>query len=238
MSGAPDHLLGGRVILHQSENGHRAGIEPVLLAAFVPAKPGQRVLEGGTGAGAALLCLAHRIDNLTGVGIEKEPGQAALARKNFAANNQPGLSVIEGDLAAVKLDGPFDHAMANPPWHAPASTGSPHDARALARQARPGLMALWARALAAPLRHRGTLSFITSMGTLSECLAAFTAAGCGSHLVLPLWPRKGKPAKLVLLQGVRGGRAATELLPGLVLHEAGGGYTEAAEHVLRGGIRK
>jgi tRNA1(Val) A37 N6-methylase TrmN6 len=76
------------------------------------------------------------------------------------------------------------------------------------------------------------------MGTLSECLAAFTAAGCGSHLVLPLWPRQGKPAKLVLLQGVRGGRAATELLPGLVLHEAGGGYTEAAEHVLRGGIRK
>lgn len=235
MTDTPDHLLGGRVILHQSSDGHRSGIEPVLLAAFVPAQPGERVLEGGTGAGAALLCLASRVPDLNGVGIEQNPQQVALARRNLAANTRPALQVLEGDLATIDIEGRFDHAMANPPWHQPASTGSPDESRALARQARPGLMALWARRLAAPLRHRGTLSFITSAGTLSECLAAFTLAGCGGHRILPLWPRTGLPAKLVLLQAVRGGRAATQVLPGLVLHAERGFYTEAAERVLRGG---
>jgi tRNA1(Val) A37 N6-methylase TrmN6 len=231
----PDHLLGGRVILHQSESGHRSGIEPVLLAAFVPARRGERVLEGGTGAGPALLCLARRVAGISGLGIERNPAMAALARRNISANALPDLTVLEGDLAEVAPEGRFDHAMANPPWHEPASTGSPDAARALARQARPGLMTEWARALATPLRHRGTLSFITSAATLSECLAGFTEAGCGSHVILPLWPRQGQPAKLVLLQAVRGGRAATRLLPGLVLHAEGGGYTEACEAVLRGG---
>jgi tRNA1(Val) A37 N6-methylase TrmN6 len=39
----------------------------------------------------------------------------------------------------------------------------------------------------------------------------------------------------VLVRGVRGGRAPFRLLPGLVLHQADGGFTPAAEAVLRGG---
>lgn len=230
-----DTLLGGTVIHAQGPDGHRSGIEPVLLAAFVPARPGQRVLEGGTGAGAALLCLARRVAGIVGVGLEKDPDQALRARRNFSLNGFDGLSVVEGDLAEVAAEGVFDHAMANPPWHGPLSTQSPDAARALARQARPGLFALWAKRLSLGLRHRGTLSFVTGAGTASECLAGFTAAGCGSHSILPLWPRAGRPAKLVLLQGVRGGRGPTRILPGLVLHADGGGYTDAAEAVLRGG---
>ncbi len=228
-------LLGGRVQYRQAPGGHRSGIEPVLLAAFVPARPGERVLEGGTGAGAALLCLAARVAGVRGVGIEVAPEQAALARANIAANGFD-CAIIEGDLAGVVPEGRFDHAMANPPWHEPASTASPDAARALARRAGEGLFAVWAQRLAGGLRHRGTLAFVTSSGTLSACLAAFTAAGCGSHTVLPLWPRAGATSKLVLIRGVRGGRGPTRLLPGLVLHAPDGGYTAAAQEVLRGGL--
>ncbi|MCX7381847.1 MAG: SAM-dependent methyltransferase, partial [Alphaproteobacteria bacterium] len=63
------HLLGGRVVHSQPELGHRTGVEPVLLAAFVPARPGERVLEGGSGAGAGLLCLAARVA-VSGLGVE------------------------------------------------------------------------------------------------------------------------------------------------------------------------
>ncbi len=230
-----DTLLGGAVLHVQGMDGHRSGIEPVLLAAFVPARAGERVLEGGTGSGAALLCLARRVTGISGVGVELEPEQAARARANFAMNGLAGLEVLEGDLAHCVPDGGFDHAMANPPWHEWRATASPDAARALARRARPGLFALWAACLARPLRHRGTLSFVTSAGSLSECLEAFTAAGCGSHVIVPLWPREGRAPKLVLLQGVRGGRGPTRLLPGLVLHAPEGGYTDAAEAVLRGG---
>jgi tRNA1(Val) A37 N6-methylase TrmN6 len=229
-----DTLLDGRVRISQGSTGHRCGIEPVLLAAFVPAKPGQRVIEAGTGSGAALLCLAARVEKIDGLGVEIEPGMAGLARDNFVANGCDRLAVLEGDLAEASLPGMFDHAMANPPWHVPSGTKSPDDARALARHARPGLMALWARRLASSLRHRGTLSFITGAGTLSECLAGFSEAGCGSHTIFPLWPREGRDCKLVLLQGVRGGHGPTRVLSGLVLHVPDGGYTEAANAVLRG----
>ncbi len=47
-----DHLLGGRVRYTQPRDGLRAAIDPILLAAAVPARPGDRLLEGGTGAGA------------------------------------------------------------------------------------------------------------------------------------------------------------------------------------------
>jgi len=230
-----DSLLGGRVRHAQAADGHRTGIEPVLLAAFVPARPGERVLEGGTGAGAALLCLASRVPGVLGVGLELNLEQAARARDNFALNGFDTLVVQQGDLAATEPEGLFDHAMANPPWHTPQATASPDRARALAKQARPGLFALWAERLARSLRHRGTLSFITSTATLSECLAGFSQAGCGSHTILPLWPREGRPSKLVLLQAVKGGRGPTRVMPGLVLHAPAGGYTAAAEAVLRDG---
>ncbi len=87
--------------------------------------------------------------------------------------------------------------------------------------------------MAAPLRHRGTLTFILPAGSLPECLDAMAAAGCAAGAVLPLWPKPGRPAKLVLVRGVKGGRAPLTLLPGLVLHEVDGRYTAAAEAILR-----
>lgn len=230
-----DTLLGGRVRHRQRTHGHRSGIEPVLLAAFVPARPGERVLEGGTGSGAGILCLSARVPGLSGLAIELDPELTALARANLALNQANAIAVTQGDLTQLEIGSVFDHAMANPPWHAQAGTASPDPGRALARQARPDLMALWAASLARHLRHRGTLSFIVGAGAVSDCLAGFTRAGCGSHVIHPLWPRAGRPAKLVLLQAVRGGRGPTRIEPGLVLHASGSAYTRAAEDVLRAG---
>ncbi len=228
-------LLGGRVRHAQLRNGHRTGIEPVLLAASVPARPGERVLEGGTGSGAALLCLAARVPGLEGTGIEREPALAALARANIAANGFAGLTVLEGDIAAVAPGGPFDHAIANPPWHDAAGSASPDPAREVARRGQPGLLTLWAERLAAPLVRRGTLTLIVAAAVLPEALAAFAAADCGGPAVLPLWPRIGGAAKLLLLRGVKGGRGGAVVLPGLVLHDADGRYTPQAEAILREG---
>jgi len=228
-----DTLLGGRVRHEQLADGHRTGIEPVLLAASIPTAPGARVLEGGTGSGAALLCLAARVPGVTGVGIERDGTLAALARANIAANGFAGIEVLEADLTAAAPHGPFDHAFANPPWHDPAGTRSADARQEAARRTAPGLLALWAARLAAPLRGHGTLTFILPATLLPEGLAALATAGCGSPAVLPLWPRAELPARLLLLRGVKAGRAPCALLPGLVLHGPGSFYTEAATAVLR-----
>jgi tRNA1Val (adenine37-N6)-methyltransferase len=238
VTGAAETLLGGRVRHVQAACGHRTGIEPVLLAAAIVARPGQRVLEGGTGSGAALLCLAERCPGIVGVGIERDPAQADLARQNIEANAMTGLAVVTGDLtdsALLPVAGRFDHAFANPPWHAPSGTISPDAGQEAARRAPEGLLGAWIGALARRLRERGSLTLVTSAGTLAECMAGLAEAGCGSATLLPLWPKQGREAKLVLLRGLRGGRGPTRVLPGLVLHADGGGYTPAAEAILRHG---
>ncbi len=227
-------LLDGRIRYRQPASGHRTGIEPVLLAAAVPARSGDRVLEGGTGAGAALLCLAQRVPGVAGLGVEREPALAALAAANFALNGQTSLQAAAGDIAAL-AEGPFDHAMANPPWHAASGTHSPDALREQARRAAQDTARIWTISLGRALRPAGTLSLILSTAALPGFLAALPDAGCGSPALTPLWPRAGQPARLVLLQAVRGGRAALRLSPGLILHAHGPGFSAAADAILRSG---
>ena len=110
-------LLGGSLVYRQLRGGHRSGFEPVLLAATVPARPGERVLEAGTGAGAALLCLGARVPEITGIGVERDPALASLANENFAANKFHQISAIQADATALPFAPDiFHHVLANPPW--------------------------------------------------------------------------------------------------------------------------
>jgi tRNA1Val (adenine37-N6)-methyltransferase len=228
----PGTLLDGRVVHAQPEAGHRSGIEPVLLAATVPAKAGERVLEGGSGAGAALLCLAYRQPEVAGVGVELDPALAALARRNAAANGFARLTFAAADITCFAPEGMFDHAMANPPWHVPTATPSPDATRERARRASPGLIAAWTAAIARPVRVGGSVTLVVGAGVMGEAMAALSGAGCGSLALLPLWPRGGVAAKLVLVRGIKAGRGPSRMLAGLVLHQTDGSYTEAVRAVL------
>lgn len=228
-----DRLLGGRVLLHQPERGLRAGLDAVMLAAAVPARPGETVLEAGAGSGAAILCLMARVPGLAGIAIERDPELAALARRNAAANGA-ALTVIEGDIADPALRAALPrchHAFANPPYW-PAGTRPPEALRAGATHADSVPLAAWAAFCAAPLGHRGSVTLILPAARLSDGMAALRAAGCGALTLLPLWPRAGVAAKRLILAGRRGARGPDRVLPGLVLHE-GEGWSAAAEAVLR-----
>ena len=234
-----DALLDGRVLYRQPREGFRAAIDPVLLAAAIPARPGDRVLEGGTGAGAALLCLAARVRGLSGLGIDRDPALIWLARSNAAANGQETLWFVAGDMAAPPVGGAssifFDHAFANPPYHAPEGTPSPSPARESAKRGGPGLLELWAMALARLLRHRGTLTFIVPSRLLEDCMTAFRAAGAPVEWVYPIWPREGRAAKLMLARGRKQGRAPLTVASGLILHGGTGAFSPEAAAVLREG---
>ncbi len=227
-----DGLLGGRVRLWQPRKGFRAALDPVLLAAFIPARPGQAVLEAGSGSGAAFLCLAARVPGLSVQAIERDAAMATLARHNAAANAAEAV-VHACDLRAAPALPTCDHAFANPPYW-PAGTPSP-EARRRAAAHEDAPLADWILVLARPLRRLGTLSLVLPAARFSEAAEGLRGAGCGGVRLLPLWPRAGVAAKRVLVQARRGGRGPDEVLPGLVLHQPDGSYTPEAEAVLRGG---
>ncbi|MBN8896758.1 MAG: SAM-dependent methyltransferase, partial [Rhodospirillales bacterium] len=193
-----------------------------------------------------LLCLATRVAGVEGVGVDCDPALVRLAIGNAAQNGMPGLRFAVADVMAEALPhgagdqgrcgfggfGRFHHAFANPPYHPDSGAASPDPGRRRAKQAEPGLIGAWTTALAGCLHPRGTLTLILPPAALPEVLAAMQAANCAARAMLPLWPRLGRPARLLLVQGVRAGRSPFRVLPGLVLHEADG-FTPAADAVLR-----
>jgi tRNA1(Val) A37 N6-methylase TrmN6 len=238
-------LLGGQVRYRQPAQGFRSGIEPVLLAATIPARSGECVLEAGTGAGPAMLCLSARVPGCAVTAVEIDPVLAALAAENAADNQFSDARVMSGDIVemtfAAPFDhapfdhAPFDHAMANPPYHPPDSSPSDDPVRRLAKHGSEALIAAWIGRMAGGLRRRGTLTLIVAAGMAPGCIAAMAAARCSCTGLLPLWPKSNVAAKLVLLRGIKDGRTPFTVHAGLVLHGDDGRYTAEASAILRDG---
>jgi tRNA1(Val) A37 N6-methylase TrmN6 len=235
-----DAFLGGRLTIAQPRAGYRAAADPVLLAAAVPARAGQAVLELGCGAGVASLCLGCRVTGLRLVGLELQPAYAALARRNAAANGQI-FEVHEGDVAempAALKARDFDHVIANPPYFGAASGTPARDAGRETAQREATPLGAWIEAGLRRLRPGGRITLIQSAERLPEMLVAL-APRAGSVTVLPVAPRTGRPAGRVILTARKGGRGAFRLLSPFVLHEGvehlrdGDDYSPAARAVLR-----
>lgn len=233
MATTEGHLLGGRVLYRQPATGFRSGIEPVLLAASIPARPGEHVVEAGTGAGAALLCLAARISGVHGTGVEAEAAMADLALANARANSFSGIEIVTGRIETAPLPRLFDHAMANPPYHQSNSSASPDTMRETAKRGSERLIQGWIERLSDSLRPRGSLTLIISAAMVPACLTAMSGSRCPCAALFPLWPKTERPAKLVLLRGIKDSRAPMRLMPGMVLHRPDGALSESVQAVLR-----
>jgi tRNA1(Val) A37 N6-methylase TrmN6 len=230
-----DTLLGGRVRLRQTKRGLRAGLDAVMLAAGVSAKPGETVLEAGAGTGAAILCLMARVPGLHGVAVERDPALCDLLREN-AMLNGARLTVIEGDIAdpAVAARLPrCDRALANPPYW-PKGTRPPDPLRAGATHEADVPLEAWVRFCARALRRGGSVTIILPSARLSDGVSAMRAAGCGGIWLRALQPLAGASAKRIVLCARVGSRAPDAVLPGVALHAAGGGWTEGAAALLEG----
>ena len=227
-----DRFLGGNVIVRQPARGFRAGLDAVMLAAAVPARAGEHVLELGAGAGTASLCLARRVEGVGVKGIEIDAALAALANENAKANGfAERVAFVAEDALALPSEfrHDFDHVFCNPPFHGEDGETSPDEARARAVQDG-GTLSAWITAGMKRAVSGGTFTLVLRADRMGEALAALPDRGV---TIFPLWPRAGEAAKRVILQGRQGARTPLVIRPGLVLHETDGRYTAEADAVLR-----
>lgn len=235
-----DAVLGGRLTIRQPMRGHRVGHDAILLAAAVPAQAGEKAADLGAGVGAAGLALARRVEGVTVTLVEIDPTLAALAKENAARNDLAqrvravclDVTAPSGVFAAAGLTpGSFDHVLMNPPFNTPQNP-SPDPGRRLARTASRDTPAQWLAATARLLRPGGLVTLIWRADGLDDVLAAL-AAGFGAIAVLPIHPKPGAAAIRVLVRAAKGRSAPMIRLPALVLADADGKPSAAAENVLR-----
>ena len=235
----PDHLLNGRVILHQPRGGYRSAIDPVFLAAAVPDVQNARVIDVGCGVGSVALCYSARASSPDVVGLELQPQLAMLAEYNIAANGLGArMQVMTGDLLSPSPElrpESFDEVMANPPYlRAGQADPSPDVTKAVSTIEGAAGLACWVRFCVAMAKPSGGITFIHRADRLDELLALLFDH-VGSIVVFPLWPSAGQPAKRVIVHGRRGAKAPMRLSAGMVLHTVSNDFTCEAESVLRDG---
>lgn len=239
-----DAFLGGRLVIAQPVHGSRAGLDAVFLAAACPAKPGDEVLELGSGSGIVSLALAARVDGTQATGVEIDPALCELAGENARRNGLTGRAAFlcgdvtgrrKGLIAAGLATDSFDHGIANPPFlTAGEARLSPEPMLSRAHSAASDDLESWIRCLAAFIRPGGSVTLIHRPDALPQLLR-HCESRFGGLTVFPLFPRPGGAASRILLQGIKGSRAPMRLAQGMVLHGAGNSFTPEAEVILRAG---
>lgn len=230
-----DYLLGGAIRILQPRDGYRVSMDTVMLAATVPAKAGERVIEGGVGTGGASLCLARRVPGVTVDGVELQDEMLAFASRNIELNGLGGqVRVRKGCITDLSgPEGVYDHAMVNPPYLAAGKAiRSPETNKGLANMELTGSLKDWIRFCLHHVKPKGTISIVYRADRMDEVIALLHRQA-GDLTIFPMWSKAGIPAKRVIIQARKGTRGVAHLLPGMVMHGADGLNTPEAESILR-----
>lgn len=232
------HVLDHRVRLLQPTQGFRTSLDSVMLAAACPAKAGDNILDLGCGVGGAGFCVLARVPGTILTGVEIQGDHAALAVRNIALNKMESRAAfVCDDMRGYMGDGQFDHVICNPPYlDAGTHTPSPSLPKATALYHSDENISVkdWIDAGFRNLKNGGSFTIIHRADHLDKIIQGF-GKRFGAVEIIPLWPRVGVAAKRVIIRALKNRKTLALLHPGLVLHEADGSYTPAADSVLREG---
>lgn len=241
-----DAVLDGRLRLRQPLSGHRVGHDAILLAAATGGHASELAVDLGAGVGGAGLALAVRVEGLKVALVEIDAALARLASDNARVNGLADrMRVITADVedvnaltAAGLVAGAADRVLMNPPFHdAGRHNVSPDARRRLAHAGGLDLLQRWVACADRLLKPGGVLTLMWRADELDGVLAAL-AVRFGGAAILPVLPREGASPIRVLVRAVKGGSGVSPTYaPALVLNDAHGRPSAAAEAVLRGGQR-
>ncbi len=165
-------------------------IEAALETVADPDRP-LRIIDFGTGSGCLLLALLDALPFSTGIGVDRAPGAAAMARRNAAALGLGGrASFLVGDWGR-SLAGKADLIVANPPYIPSADIPGlapevkDHDPLLALDGGPDGLEAYRSLALdvAALLAERGSAFFEVGAGQAKDVSEILKAAGLETQAV-------------------------------------------------------
>lgn len=236
-----DRFLAGRFHLIQPRKGFRCGSDAIVLASVLPATAGGHMVDLGAGPGGVGFAAAARCEGLVVSCVERDRRALTLAAASLRlaqnATFADRVRIIEGDIADPPSAwvAPVPRAavvLMNPPYHAArAGRRSPCPVRHAARSLGDDGLAPWFTAARRVLEHGGLLGVITPVGRLAEIVGV---SSFGAVRVYPIHSRASEPALRVIVTARLGSRAPLTMMPGLVMHQHCGAFTERAGRILSG----
>ena len=214
-----DLFLEGRLKLIQSKKGYRFSIDAILLSQFVTVKPGDVVVDLGTGCGVIplILLLTKPLQFAFGVEIQKE--LAFQAARNVQVNRLGDrMEVILGDIRHPPIaDRSADVITCNPPYRKVKSGRiNPDLRRAIARHELLASIDDILRASAALLRKKGRVALIYPAFRLVDILVRMRRFNLEPKRIRINYSGLESSAKLALIEASLGGRPGVEVEPPLL----------------------
>jgi len=223
----------------QSEKGYRYSIDPFILSAFVTIKPGNRIIDLGTGNGIIPLLLCQRERDLKIVGIEIQEHLVRLAQENVRLNGlDDSIEIILLDIKRVEEafpPGSFDLALGNPPYW-PLRNGriNPDREKAIARHELAITLAEYLASAAYLVRERGLVSLIILPYRLGEIFYLMKEHRLSVSRIRCVHSYLNSPAKLVLVEGIKAASTQTRIEKPLIIYGQPGSYSAEMQSIYQG----
>lgn len=235
-----DYLLAENLRIIQSPSVFSFSLDAVLLArfAYVPKKRG-RIVDLCTGNGAIPLFLSARTES-TITGVELQPRLAGMARRSIEFNGLDGqIDIIEGDVKEIPAQlgyEKFDTVTCNPPYF-PAhdmSDKNLSEHMAIARHELHLTLDEAVRSASQLLKQGGKAAFVHRAGRLIDIMAAMRNNRLEPKRIRLVYPKAGKEANTLLIEGIKDGKPDLKVLPPLIVYGDDGEYTKEVRGLLYG----
>ncbi len=231
-----DTFFAGAVRLKQQRKGYRFSIDAVLLAAHAQLRKGEKVLDLGSGCGIIPLLLAFRHPDITVYGVEIQPELAEIARNNIRENKmEDRVHIFQADMKKPdlqKISGPADLVISNPPYRKISSGRlNPRSQQAIARHEIMAGLADVTGAARRILQISGRFLIIYPAERMAELLSQMQAADLEPKWLRPVYSRRHSEAKLLIAEGIRGGKPGMKIRSPLLIYEKDGSYTPEVKQI-------
>jgi tRNA1Val (adenine37-N6)-methyltransferase len=233
-----DTFFNGKIRITQDRTGYRFSIDVVLLAYFADPRPGDKVLDLGTGCGIIPLILAYRQPNIAIYGVEVQTKLAELAVSNVRENQLEGrITVFCTDMKLLRpamTAGPVDLVVCNPPFRRRGSGRINPDAqRAVARHEIKANLGDIIQTSHRMLRTAGRLVLIYTAERMTDILSRMRTDGIEPKFIRMIHSRQDTEAALILIEGVKGGRPDLKIAPPLIIYDKKNDYTDEVGSMFR-----
>lgn len=222
-----DDLQIGGLELIQDPKKFCFGVDAVFLSDFVRVRPGENVLDLGTGNGIIPVLLSAKTEARHITGLEIQADTAEMARRSVAHNHlEDRIDIVTGDIKeAAELFKPvfFDVITTNPPYMlADHGMRNPDDAKAIARHEVLCSLDDILRESMRLMQDKSRFYMIHRPFRLTEIMIKMHQYKIEPKRIRFVHPYIDKEPAMVLIEGVRGARPRVTVEPPLIIYDRNG----------------